>query len=283
MTRHGWRWVALVGVVIPLGGCAAREGAVLASPSPKSPPATPQSPRPEQAPVAPAAARVIERETLLGHSVRGRPILLHTFGAGRPCLFIHGGIHGNELASVYVAQRLLDALRSDARLSADRTIGLIAVANPDGYAERKRANANGIDLNRNFPSRDFKPSRRYGAAPASQPETRAILRAMELLRPDAIITLHSITGGRECNNFDGPARGMAEFMARYNGRPVMGDLGYETPGSFGRWAGRDQGIPTLTLEFPFSDAGERSWQQNGPGLTRLLREWRPTPISAELR
>lgn len=270
--------IAIMGLMLPtLWGCAHQESKSMSTPrmqdstqttrletQPKSPPPNAHSQAPTPSPVA------TPRVTQLGESVGGRPIELYIFGHGRPTIFIHGGIHGNEVASVFVAQRLIEELRRNPSIYADRRVAIIPCANPDGYAARRRTNRNGVDLNRNFPARDFKSTRGNGAQAVSEPETRAIVRAMEMLNPDAIVTLHATTGGRECNNYDGPAKALADLMSRYNGWPVRGHIGYETPGSFGRWAGRDQGIPTFTLELPFADAGERSWQLNGVGLVSLI-------------
>ena len=83
-----------------------------------------------------------------------------------------------------------------------------------------------------------------GASPASEPETRAVMRAIERFAPVRIVTIHSINRDRFCNNFDGPGRRLAEAMARLNRYPVRASIGYPTPGSFGGWAGIERKIAT---------------------------------------
>ncbi len=114
-----------------------------------------------------------------------------------------------------------------------------------------------------------------GPQPASEPETRAVVRAVTDRRPAGVVTIHSIGAGRYCNNFDGPARELAAAMQRVNGYPVSDSIGYATPGSFGTWAGREQGIPTITLELPSRQSAKRCWETNQGALLALARPQTP--------
>ena len=154
------------------------------------------------------------------------------------------------------------------------TVGVIPLANPDGVALRTRTNANGVDCNRNFPatnSRTTRPGRNHaGPSPASEPETRAVMRAVETLRPTRVVSIHSPL---RCNNYDGPpaALAVAQLMSRHNGYPVEASIGYATPGSFGTWAGVDRGIPVVTLELPPHTPGERAWTENRDALLAVIQ------------
>jgi protein MpaA len=152
---------------------------------------------------------------------------------------------------------------------------IIPTLNPDGYLRRRRRNARLVDLNRNFPTTDWTTgsprSRMYGGtSPASEPETRALIRLIECLRPARIVSIHSINGGRFCNNYDGPAQALAETMARRNRYPVRAAIGYPTPGSLGTWAGVERGIPIVTLELPSSASPKACWEQNCLALLEAL-------------
>jgi hypothetical protein len=85
-------------------------------------------------------------------------------------------IHGDETTSMEMSMRLVELLLtsygSDPLLTAmvDETdIHILPVLNPDGYINRVRANANGFDLNRNFPA----PG--YVNPPPLQPETQILM------------------------------------------------------------------------------------------------------------
>ena len=219
-----------------------------------------------------AAARRVMPQTI-GHSVLGRPIEMYSFGSvegGRPVL-VMGAIHGNEPTSADVSRGLLEELLADPRAATDGVGGVpvvvIPVANPDGLAAGSRYNANKIDVNRNFPSRNFNertPGRTFrgGTKPASEPETVALINTIERLRPRMIITVHSIADGKHCNNYDGPARAIAEVMTKHNGYPAVPTIGYPTPGSLGNWGGNDRQIPMITLELPRSLPAARAWPDN---------------------
>jgi protein MpaA len=195
---------------------------------------------------------------------------MHRFGTGSSGVLILGGIHGDETAAVELAQRLLDQLARDPQACAGRSVFVIPVANPDGVASRRRVNANGVDLNRNFPAANFKPSRRYGVTAASQPETRALLSALEQVRPALIISIHCADDRRKCNSYDGPAEAIASLMSRHNGYPVTPTIGYPTPGSLGSYAGIDRGIGVITLELPRTALSEPAWTANRDAILAAI-------------
>ena len=121
------------------------------------------------------------------------------------------------------------------------------------------------------------PGARYygGPAAASEPETKAIMQAIQQLNPGRIIALHSISAGKHCNNYDGPGEGLAERMAAANHYPVKATIGYPTPGSFGTWAGIDKRIATVTLELPAGQDVASLWAPNKAALLAAIRDQQP--------
>jgi hypothetical protein len=163
-------------------------------------------------PADPVGAVVTGRtDTLeIGRSVLGRPITARAVGTwGGPVALAVGGIHGDETAGV----PLVGLLRTNP--PAGVLTWLIEVANPDGYAAGQRYNVRGVDLNRNFPvawqpGRAGDPTR--GPAPLSEPESAALARFVELVRPTVGVWWHQVGDW-----VDVAASGVArpDLLARY--------------------------------------------------------------------
>ena len=226
-------------------------------------------------PTVPRVERPIEHETRqLGSSVLGLPIVAHFFGATGPKTLVFGAIHGDEPTSAHVARQLVEHLAQNPEVSVGRRIAVLPVVNPDGLARQTRANARQIDLNRNFPAKNFVVGAkgRYfgGEQPASEPETQLLVELIDQWQPDRIITIHSIPRGKHGNNFDGPGEELARLMSRHNEYAVLPSIGYPTPGSFGSWAGVDRQIPTITLELPSDAPGETCWRENLEALRAAI-------------
>jgi murein peptide amidase A len=127
---------------------------------------------------------------VIGHSVRGRAIRAVELRAGdaRRTVLVVGCIHGNEPAGMDVVA----LLRRRPIPGVD--LWLVPVLNPDGLAAGTRANADGVDLNRNFPSLWQRLGRRgtewSGPRPLSEPETRAARSLILRVRPALTIWFH---------------------------------------------------------------------------------------------
>lgn len=208
---------------------------------------------------------------VIGTSVQGRSLRTLTVGHGpRKVLFI-GGIHGDEAEGAFSTSQLPAAFAA-AGLAGAVALTILEDANPDGRAAAKRENANGVDINRNFPARNFDAaSPAGGREPLSEPESRAVTDAVNLTDPDLVIVLHAWEGS-EFVNFDGPARPIADRFSALSGLPVTAsDEFAATPGSLGSYVGRDRGIPVLTIEFRKGSDPEADWERIRGALLEAIR------------
>lgn len=160
---------------------------------------------------------------------------------GQDKILVIGVFHGEESQGKFLIDEYLK----------DHTSNLLFVdcLNPDGMAKNERTNANGVDLNRNYPTKNWQLSEKDqyfgGESPASEIETKFVIEILEEYKPKAIVTLHS---PYKIVNFDGPARDLAQKISEIINYPVEESIGYPTPGSFGTYCGVERNIPTITLE-----------------------------------
>lgn len=135
------------------------------------------------------ADATIRHTILLGRSIDGRTITAVETGDPdtQNKTLVVGCIHGNERAGIAIAKRLIST-----GLPAETDLWIITNLNPDGAAAGTRGNANGVDLNRNFPWHWRKLSGTYysGPRPLSEPETRIAYRLIERVRPSVSIWFH---------------------------------------------------------------------------------------------
>jgi len=129
----------------------------------------------------------IAEKWVIGRSVQNRDINAITIGSGSRYVIIDGCIHGNEKTTAFACLRLAELLieyyRSSSSWHTKLTqykVIIIPVLNPDGYAANTRENANGVDLNRNFPP----------AGSGSEPETKALIALMGDYTPTIYINMH---------------------------------------------------------------------------------------------
>jgi protein MpaA len=171
----------------------------------------------------------------LGFSAGGRPIMAERFGTvgGRRVLVI-GVIHGDEDAGVAI----VDDLRANP-VPDGVELWLVESMNPDGQASQERGNANGVDLNRNFPYKwgpigEPGDSQYAGTGPASEPETQALVNFMTQLQPDITIWYHQDLF--VVNPSDGREGRVRERYAQLTGLPMGQITGGTYTGVAATWA-----------------------------------------------
>ena len=195
-------------------------------------------------------------------SVKGRTIWMRDAGPedARLRVLVVGAIHGDELSSASVAMHWLK-LAGQAPADTPQTVHwrFIPALNPDGLFSKppSRVNANGVDLNRNFPTpnwqrdakiywekRTLKDPRRYpGPKPLSEPESKFLHDEMMRFKPQLIVSIHAPYGVLD---FDGPSVPPSRL-----GRLYLDQVGI-FPGSLGNYGGVHKGVPVVTVELPNS-------------------------------
>ncbi|MEE9911593.1 MAG: succinylglutamate desuccinylase/aspartoacylase family protein [Deltaproteobacteria bacterium] len=199
------------------------------------------------------------------------PLIFARFGnpAGDCVLFL-GGVHGDELPTVYLMFKLAHYIQDHPQVIKDTCIVIAPLVNPDGYLNPlpTRVNATGVDINRNFPTRRWHPdahrqwltkgrkNRRYypGPSAGSEQETLFQVALIKRFKPQKILSAHSPLNFFD---YDGPSSDLNSFeqwmekISREANHPLKKFGCF--PGSLGNYAGHERNIFTVTLELPTSD------------------------------
>jgi len=189
-------------------------------------------------------------------------------------LLLFAGIHGEEPETTIALSRALRHLSVQSQHCA-----VVLAANPDGLIRGTRGNANGVDLNRNFPASNWRPDPvahrstlddprdvvlSPGGRAGSEAETVALMNLIDGLQPNAVIAIHAPLACIDQEN-ESP---LGEWLAHRTGLPLVNGVGYPTPGSFGSW-GTEQGVPVVTYEFPLASTDDLV-REHVPVLVELL-------------
>lgn len=172
---------------------------------------------------------------------------LDTRPPSRPLLMV-GGVHGDEPEGVALAEATLNWLKTE---TTENPWILIPRINPDGLEAQTRTNAQGVDLNRNFPTTNWnsehsKPRYFPGPLAGSEKETQSLVELIQKQNPIMIIHCHS---WKPCVVYTGEkGRQAAELLAQSSGYDASETIGYATPGSLGDYGGIDMKIPTICIE-----------------------------------
>ncbi len=193
-----------------------------------------------------AQAPVTSDSTVIGQSVRGRPIEVGCAGPAAAeasaTVLLVAGIHtGGEAITTTLALEFAEATwRGEFSLPDGTRLCVLPVLNPDGIAEDLHTNARGVDLNRNWPADDWQQDAYHpetgpvsgGSAPLSEPETRALFEYVRTTQPSAVVVLHCCGSLVEANSQPlavdlahayGEAAGF-DYLPRWDFYEITGEL-----------------------------------------------------------
>ena len=202
---------------------------------------------------------------------------INQFKGKKPVILL-GGVHGDEPEGVALAQATLQWLIANP--NAVKTDWLvIPCINPDGLAKNERTNANGVDLNRNFPAKGWtteakKPRYYPGPHRGSELETQAVVSLIEQTEPSLVIHCHA---WEPCVVYTGETgRAAAEKLAEASGYQARPTIGYDTPGSLGDYGNHDLGIPVICIEANSGDPLDSIWPRFMTGMQWVFHNRHPS-------
>lgn len=201
-------------------------------------------------------------EQVIGTSRLGRPLQLlvhHPAEEIRARILVVCCIHGNELGTVPIAQRL-----TSVPIPPGVLVAILPALNPDGWAAQDRLNGAHVDLNRNFPWRWAAYD--GGPAPASEPETQAIMGLVEANPWDLTVWIHQPLGYVAAVPPSDPV--YAEAWRNAVGLPYREDLDQHGGGE--TWSTKSAGRPSMLVEVDSHDATVEMVEGHAAGFAAVL-------------
>lgn len=186
---------------------------------------------PTTIPIGPIAGE----QVLFGRSVNGEPLVYVRRGDPQGArILVIGSIHGDEDDGIPIVDHLLDL-----EVPEGLELWLVRSMNPDGNIAQTRQNANGVDLNRNFPE-NWAPLEELGdwqysgPSAASEPETQAMVSLGEEIRPHLVLWYHQdyfrISPGR------GVGGSIRRDYGQLTGLPILQVSGGTYTGTASQWS-----------------------------------------------
>jgi protein MpaA len=211
-------------------------------------------------------------------------------------------IHGDEIVPTkFCFDIIFDLYQNPNHLTQNDLVIVAPIVNPDSFFINKpsRVNAKGVDINRNFPTRDWHKSalpiwiknyrrdpRRFpGSRPLTEPEVVFQVNLLNRYKPNKIISIHAPL---TLLDYDGPAKtktGKAGGVDKNLAMELLIQMsekasGYKVsnypyfPGSLGNYAGNELRVPTYTLELPTTDWHKTDdfWKRFQPAIIHAIQE-----------
>lgn len=213
------------------------------------------------------APKIILSSEVVGKTAGGMDINAFKAGSGQKNILFLGGLHGNETGCIKLVSKLANFLKNN--LPEGITVYFIPVLNKDGYSKALknpdylnggsvgRTNANNVDLNRNFDTKDWEKDGIWefgnkkikvsgGAKPFSEPETKSLIEFVKKENIIAIFDFHN-RAGTVLGSKDGTGKKLAEIYSKHSGYRNITDSEWQNTG----WSKNyfeENGITYLEIE-----------------------------------
>ncbi|MGR6765030.1 succinylglutamate desuccinylase/aspartoacylase family protein [Paenibacillus sp. T2-29] len=126
-------------------------------------------------------------------------------GQKGPCAMVVAGIHGNEIASIRAAEKLVKLLNEQKLRFSHGKLIIVPIVNQEAYRKRIRGKP---DLNRTFP--------RQKKQAATQPLSAALFKLTQKHHPEWYLDLHEANGLSQKD-----ARVLGQTLISNKGNPVI--------------------------------------------------------------
>ena len=223
----------------------------------------------------------VRQTKVIGYSVQGRPITAYELGNPKAPTkdLVLGSMHGYYERA---GEQVVSSIKSLA-IPNNLDLWVIPTINPDGDALGQRANAHNVDLNRDWPNLwqhiAGKPSDKFdnhgncSCGPLSQPETRAMQKFLQWLKPSRMVSLHQPLDGVDLTDGGSLPHGKAfrDALARNLNLPEKALTCFGgCHGSMTGWLTNYTHTVAITVEFGSSPGSSYLQGQTARGIISAL-------------
>lgn len=202
--------------------------------------------------------------SVIGYSVKGRAIVAYYFGNGSTTVLFTGGMHGSERSGYTTMQAWADYLMEYGyKIPADKRVVIVPNTNPDGIAAGSRYSSKNVNIDRNFPTANWKADIETtngtlvnggGTSAGSEPETRALMALTRQLKPRLEVSYHAQGRLVGANKFKDSVSVGATYASIVGYQTMFYDaeavMGYPMTGEYEDWMGEEMNIPAILIELP---------------------------------
>lgn len=210
----------------------------------------------------------------IGTSTNGKPINGYVFGDGDDVTLMFGSIHGNEMGTADLLNKLIEYINKNPQsVAASKKLVIIPVLNPDGYYDRvDKLNANEVNLNLNFGTSDWamygSEGQYAGPSPWSEVESRVLRAVVETYLPNQMISYHS-NGSLVNPELTEASQELAWWYAVESGYYYFADPSWDYSGTATKWFEETYSKPAITVEL--NDHYSNDWEMNMGPMLKLLK------------
>lgn len=202
---------------------------------------------------------------VVGRSTNSVPLHCRRFGQQGTRTLIIAGMDGKDLVSTRWNDELVEALATRNELFQSNEVMVLRAANPDGLIKKTSSNAQGVLINRNFPSRryQFLTDKSAGSGPSSEAETKVILELLYTFRPRRVIHLSS-TNARSTVFYNRASKDLAtDLQKQYSldAQPLDVEL---MPGSLEDFADGTLDAAMISLKLNTGTDWRQAWTKHLP-------------------
>lgn len=226
----------------------------------------------ENAPVARTKAVATSTSSVpewkvIGQTTEERPLHTRRFGDSGPRTLIVAGLDGEDRIAVRWIDELADELARRPELYSSSEVLIFRAGNPDGLTHKIPENARSVLINRNFPSRRYRPlpDGSSGAGPATEAETRALLDTLYTFHPRRVIHL-AATSAKTKAYYNRSARETASDLQRGHDLDVHPIDIEQYPGSLEDFADGTLEAGVLSMQLNAGNNWQQAWLKHQPTI-----------------